>query len=321
MNTARMLQEEKELESKLFGTPESAETKADEAPVTNPEEQSAPVDTTAVTVDTDKPLEHEGTEERAEDWKLRYTNLRNSRDVKLYNAQKALANSENTVSMLQQKISELMSSTTRVEEDIFKDAFTEEEREALGPTAIAAMQKTAKLAADAKTFNIQKELKEVRDRAHADVKANAANAAQRAYETFLGRLGSIVPDYASIDTDPRFKQFMNTQDIDGAARIQNFTIAESHGDVATVARHMLDFKYSLNPKAQAKASLDSKIGPTGDATKVVVNNKETNGDLTMREVNEHYRKFARGGYKGRQSEYLAMEARIDAAASSGKIRG
>lgn len=320
MNTEKMLQEEKELEGRLFGTPSSAETKADEAPVAKPEEQGAPDESVAVTTEDVKPSENEGTEERAEDWKLRYTNLRNSRDAKLYDAQKALASSEATVSMLQQKITELMSRTPSVEEDIFKDAFTEEEREALGPTAIAAMQKTAKLAAEAKTSSIQKELKEARDKANADVKANAANVAQQAYDTFLRRLGTAVPDYAAIDSDPRFKEFMQSQDIDGATRVQNFTAAEARGDVATVARHMLDFKLALNPKAQAKASLDSKLGVTGDATKTAVNStKETNVGLTMSEVNAHYRKFASGGYKGKQSEYLAMEARIDAAATSGKI--
>lgn len=322
MNTEKMLKEEKELESKLFGTPESAETKVDEAPGTKPEEQDAPDVTVAVTTEYEKPSENEGTDEREEDWKLRYTNLRNSRDTKLYDTQKALAVSEATVSTLQQKISELMSSMPAVEVDIFKDAFTEEEREALGPTAIAAMQKTAKLAAEAKTSGIQKELKEARDKANAEAKANASNVASQAYETFIKRLGAVVPDYAQVDADPRFKAFMDKADIDGTTRVQNFIAAEARGDVATVARHMVDFKNSLNPKAQAKASLEAKVTPTGLA-KAQGNtvSKETNGDLTMSEVNEHYRKYARGGYKGRQSEYLAMEARIDAAASSGKIRG
>jgi glycine cleavage system H lipoate-binding protein len=321
MNIEQLKQEEKDLEEKLFGTPEEDTTKDSEAPIAEPENQDAPTEDVAVTTDTDKPSEDtKGKQERGEDWKLRYTNLRNSRDTKLYEAQAALAESRKVVSTLQQKISELKASIPEAQEDIFKDAFTEDEREALGPTAIAAMQKTASMAAEARTAKIQKELKEARDRANAEAAKMAAHATKEAYGTFLSRLSNAVPEYQLIDSDPRFKSFMDSIDLDGNSRLANFLSAEKRGDVATVARHMLEFKMSLNPKAQAKASLDSKINPTGEATKSNRGNKDT-ADLTMSEINEHYRKHARGGYKGRQSEFLAMEARIDAAALAGKIKG
>jgi len=315
MNTEEMLKKEKELEDKLFGAPGSDEqTNTDTTPVAK---EGAPVGDVVVATDTNQPPPEQ---EREEDWKLRYTNLRNSRDAKLYDTQRALAESQATVNLLQQKLTELTNSTQNVEEDIFKDAFTDDEKEALGETAIGAMKKAAKTAADAKTAKINQELKEARERALQQAQSQAVTSSKEAYNTFLARLHRAVPDFQVVDQDPRFKNYMSAADIDGTVKANNFIAAEKRGDVATVARYMLDFKQSLNPKAQAKASLDAKINPTGTATSSTAGSNKSDGSLTMSEVNEHYRKFASGGYKGKQSEYLAMEARIDQAAASGKIK-
>lgn len=320
---AQMLQEEKELEEKLFGTPESSETTDDKTPIPAKEEAKAPATEVPVETDTEQPkVETKEEEEREEDWKLRYTNLRSSRNQKLYDAQSALAVAESQIVTLQQKIQELMSAVPEVQEDVFKDAFTEEEREALGETAIAAMQKTAQMAADAKTEKINKELADARADAVKVAEANANVAAQAAYDTFLTKLASVVPDYTEVDLDPDFKAFMQTPDIDGMPRVSSFTAAEARGDAATVAKHMLDYKATKNPKEEAKASLEKKVGPTGNAAPAAPSTTAKESDeLTWGEVNAHYTKHAQGGYRGKQSEYLAMEEKIDAAAISGKIRG
>jgi hypothetical protein len=40
----------------------------------------------------------------------------------------------------------------------------------------------------------------------------------------------------------------------------------------------------------------------------------------MRDIDAHYKKHTQGYYKGRHKEYLAFEARIDAAVAKGEIR-
>lgn len=323
MNTlATRLTAEQELENKMFGTPEAKVTTEVKAPVESEETKVAPVEPAAVTAPLDKPIEDaEEIQEREEDWKLRYTNLRNSRDTKLYDAQTALATVTQQVSLLQQQVQDLMTREPVVAPDVFKDAFTEEEREALGETAIAAMQKTANLAANAQTEKINEELKQARANAVEAAKLQASNAAQSAYETFLGKLGNVVPDFAQVDVDPGFKAFMATPDIDGSPRSTSFAVAEANGDAATVAKHFLDYKATKNPKAEAKASLEAKVAPTGDASAVSTTTATGADAITMRDITAHYHKRNTGGYKGKQSEFLAMEARVDAAVSSGKIRG
>lgn len=315
----KVRKEEKELEDKLFGTDKETETKETEAPVEDVPTDAAP--STDETVNSEeKPVETEVKPQETEDWEKRYKNLRASRDSKLYDAQVALANATDTIQHLQQKIEELEKREVP-EVDIFEGSLTDEEREALGEATVEAMRKTSKAAVSKTQKKLEDELAALKADRIREANDRAKQTRVQAYDTFLNRLADLEPNYESINTDPGFIDYMQQTDIDGILRADHFKSAESRGDARTIALYMKDYVASKNPRTKAKADLENKITPTGTNVTKTSSKERSKGDLTMAEVNAHYTKFSKGGYKGKHSEYLAMEARINKAASAGKIIG
>jgi len=303
----KLLREEDELEQKMFTrTPEDTEAKVPEAPAVEP---TVPADEKEVgPSDVSKP---------EEDWKKRYTNLRASRDEKLWKTQSDLADAKRQIATLQHDLQALRSATPVVKEDIFKDLFTAEEEEALGETAITAMKKAAEKAASSKTASMEKELAEERLRRVKEANDKAQAESANAYNLFLNRLARAVPDYEDVDKDPAFMDYMGQTDIDGSVRADNFKKAEANGDVASIARYMIDFKSSK--VKQPVSPLEDLITPTGnDKTTNSSTEKKPKG-MSMKDVDDHYKKYIRGYYNTRQKEYDEMEKRIDEAASLGLI--
>lgn len=318
MNTREKLRKEEEaLEARLFSTPSKDTAKSTEA-ATDPNHETKSAEAKAQASAEVKPeVKTEDVRTREEDWKKRYTNLRASRDEKLYAAQQELAETKELVLTLQQKVQELEAATVTTK-DIFEGIITDEDKEAIGDTALEAMRKTASAAAEENRKAIEKELAEIREMKKKAAEEEVKRTRQSAYDNFLQRLASAVPDYASIDVDPKFAEYMSELDIDGNSKADNFRRAESRGDVAAVARYMLDYKASI--KEPKKNPLEDKITPEAKATSTPKSTESKDDVLTWKQVNEHYEKFAKGWYRGRKAEYEAMEKRIDEAAAKGLIR-
>lgn len=320
----KLKEDEKALEEKLFGVKKVAETTAPSETTTKEEvEAKAPTAEEGLVAQPAEPEAEKPKTEEIEDWEKRYKNLRASRDSKLYDAQQALATAQATIATLQQQLTELEKGGSVPEVDIFVDTLTDEEKEALGETTVEAMRKTAKAAAASGQEKLQKELAELKAEKVRMANQAAKAASNEAYGTFLARLGSLVPDFQAIDKDPGFIKYCQGTDIDGSTIADNFRSAESRGDARTIALYMKDYIASKNPRQKAKDSLENKIVPTGNgnATPVVQPDNNKGIAISMKEVNAHYQKYSKGGYKGKHNEYLAMEARIDKAAAAGLITG
>lgn len=318
MNTQEKLRKEEEaLEAKLFSTPDSEKANSETATTEAKEEAKA---------QNEKPLASEqtvtpGTESEPkarEDWKKRYTNLRASRDEKLFQTQSTLATAQEQLIALQQRVQELESAKPVETKDIFEGIISDDDKEAIGDTALEAMRKTALATAEENRKVLDKELEEMRKLRKEAAEAKVVQTKKDAYDNFLVRLSQAVPDYMAIDTDPEFIAYMGDLDIDGNTRADNFHRAESLGNVATVARFMLDFKATKGtPK---RNPLEDKITPEAKATSTPKTTESNSEALTWTQVNAHYEKFSKGGYRGRMAEYEAMEKRIDDAAARGNIR-
>lgn len=313
MNVQQMLDEERALEEKLFGTPTTESPNSEVATTVEPEENSAPLKDEEA--GTTSPKAVEPTEKPGEDWEKRFKGLRASREKKLYEAQTALAENQNLLVSLQEQLDNLQSQVVKPQAVSVGDILSDEEKDSLGDTAISAIEKAAHAISDSKTKGLEEELATIRENSKSAAKDRAKLEADNAYGTFLTRLATAVPNYEELNTDAKFVGYLDELDIDGTPRLENLRSAERRGDVATVARFMLDYKATQ----VAPSKLDELVTPKQTASPQT-KPTEDKGYLTMKEINAHYDKHTRGGYKGREKEFLDMEHKIDTYAATGRIR-
>jgi len=190
---------------------------------------------TVETVST--PLETEQLKVR--DWEGDYKSLRSNTDNYKFNTRTELAQLKEKTLNQAKRIKDLESTIVVPKEDIFKDTFSEDDAKIVGPEALAMMQKAASTAADASTKTLQVELDKERElRMKLDEQA-AVSDRQAATKLFLDRLSNVVPDYAEINLDPGFEEFIKSDDpVNGGSRLTHFKNAEHSGNVLTVANYM-----------------------------------------------------------------------------------
>lgn len=309
MDKHSLLKEEQEMEARIFGTPSSApaskeETTAQEEVVevhkASAEQASSTVPPTDAT----------------EDWEKRYKGLRASRDERLHTTQMALAHAQSRIAALEEQIVKLKEDIQpREDKDIFAGILTDEDKEAIGETAIEAMRKTAQAAANARAKEFQEEIKNLREERKERAQARVEQEHEKAYSLFLERLSSIVPDYRTLNTDKGFLEYLSKEDIDGTARLANLQAAEARGDVTAVARYMLDYKKEGSKEGDKLAKL---VTPEGSGATPPKEEKKS-GSISMEEINAHYNRHSKGYYKGRHKEFLEMERKIDYAVSRGLV--
>jgi len=304
--------QEEELEKLMMGAPPEGETKPEGATEEQPiaEEAHDQVDE-AVTSPTDSaPDDKVEPEKDTEDWKLRFTNLRSSRDEKLYRAKRELTDALTTIRDLHTQVASLRTAQPAV--DPLDGVFTAEDTDALGEATINAMRKVTAKATEAATKPLQEQLERERAAREADSNNRAADNRQQAYNIFISRVAKAVPDWEKINYDPEFATFLSGPDVDGTPRKTYFTAAETQGNAAQIIRYMSEF---ITNKPVLKDKLASKVTPVGDGAGATQAKQPGKIDVISRAfIDKFYDDLNRGRYKGRHTEALEIEARIDAAA-------
>lgn len=301
-------QEVKELEAKITSTPLETATTGTEATTQEKKENVAPEATEQVTQEQ-KPTT---TTETVEDWEKRYKNLRASRDENLYKTKSQLAAALETIGTLQAQIAKLQAAQPKV--DPLAGVFTQEDAETLGEATVEALRKATRKATESATAPLQAELEEERKRRAEMDKRLAEQTKRDAYDIFLRRISTAVPNWEAINFDPEFEKFMNEPDYDGTLRKDYFLQAEAQGNAALVIRYMKEFEGTV-PK---KDKLASKVTPVGGET--AGNTTEQKQEVISRDyINKFYDDLSKGRYRGRASEADAIEARIDKAVMEGRV--
>lgn len=117
-----------------------------------------------------------------------------------------------------------------------------------------------------------------------------------------------MPDYRSIDEDPRWHQWLlGTDMLSGRMRQVLLDDAVASGDATRIANF---FRKFLNEAAPAQASSAYRAGsmPSGKI-------------YTRAEITRLYEQHRRGAYRGREAAWQAQEADIIAAAREGRVLG
>ena len=185
---------------------------------------------------------------------------------------------------------------------------------------------TRNVLGDEVVTNIKDTLKETRELAQKQAKdfakENATRTASRLYDTFFDDVKSgIKGDMDKINRDRAFHKFLDGNKTGTGHTFRELFNAAANdrdaGDVSDFFNTFLDIQAKQPHTVQD--SVESRIGPTGNQGnsqegKVVVDS------LSLADVDKFKGDMARGAYKGRYSEMVAMQDRIEKAYINGTLQ-
>lgn len=319
--------EEKELEEKMLsapvdGTAAKATTDAadpETATDTKPDTDASPAEHSELVAQDVQPVTDGQVENRTagENWELRYKNLRNSRDEKLYEAKRQLSAALHSISVLQARVSELQAVQPKV--DPLTGVFTDEDVENLGQGTVDALQKATRKATEAATASLEKQLKEQQELRKQDQRVLAERTKKEAYDIFLSRVESAVPNWETINYEKGFEEYLLQPDYDGTQRKAYFSQAEAQGNAALIIRYMKEYEGFKKAPMKKPDPLADKVTPTGDAGGVATVSEGKQETVSRAFIDKFYDDLTRGRYQGRYTEQKAIEAKIDKAMMEGRI--
>jgi len=307
MTLERIKAEEEALEKEMFGDQTTEEE------VSTEQQEEAPQESEVI--------EQELSPEE-ESYKKRYSSFKASADKTIYNLRREIASFRVANSELQNQIDNLslkLAQLTSTSNDPLKDIITDDDVINIGEEAIDVIKRVTKQASEASTAPLQDEIKKLKMEKIQEQKRLAEERHKVAYNRFLINLEEIVPDYAAINLDSKFKEFMEGHDdLTGESRLASFRQAEEYLDAQRVADFFLTFKES-QPRSK-KEKLEENMTPTGSSSAEVGKGKVVE-TFTARQVEDFFNDIARGVYRNRQKEANELETRISKAYIEGRIIG
>lgn len=307
MTLERIKAEEEALEKEMFGDQTTEEE------VSTEQQEEAPQESEVI--------EQELSPEE-ESYKKRYSSFKASADKTIYNLRREIASFRTANSELQNQIDNLslkLAQLTSTSNDPLKGIITDDDVINIGEEAIDVIKRVTKQASEASTAPLQDEIKKLKMEKIQEQKRLAEERHKVAYNRFLINLEEIVPDYAAINLDSKFKEFMEGHDdLTGESRLASFRQAEEYLDAQRVADFFLTFKES-QPRSK-KEKLEENMTPTGSSSAEVGKGKVVE-TFTARQVEDFFNDIARGVYRNRQKEANELETRISKAYIEGRIIG
>jgi hypothetical protein len=310
------VKEEVEVSEGITPNEESPKEQPTESVETTTQEE----DTFTETEEANKPT-RTNWKKKYEQLDKRFRNLKTANDSTIFTLRTDLKNALESQESLSDKVDELskqLAEAKVTEADNFKDILSSEEQEIIGVETLDALQKLNKVNTEAQVAPLKERLERAEKKSKKESKAFAENNAEQARLNFLERLGNVVPDYADIDTDPKFLEYMSEQDeFSGSIRKDLFLRAKDIGDVGRVAQFLLDFK---KLRDAGKETLQRKVTPTSSASNAQPTKQQPKqSDLvSMKKVNEFMTNVQKGKIKDQKLIERVM-SRIDAAQRAGKI--
>lgn len=323
MDISKMLAEEEALEKQLFGE--------------NLEEPTPPV------VDQDSEdeeyEEEEVVEQEAEpfpkpqqrtSWKQRYANYKASTDNTIYNLRKDNAALKLDVDNLQESMNDFrkkMKEEARAKvssEDPFKDVFTQEDVDVLGPEAIEVMKRALNTTRQTTPTNneeldeLKAEMNKLKQDRRKSMEKEAASLEEETFDKFKVSLSKIVPTWTQIDVDPKFAEFIKGVDeYSGLPRKELFARSVHSRDARRTALFYEDYM-KLMPKTKEQI-LSSKVTPTGSTSSSPPDSRVPKS-YSINDYESFMSDYAKGKYRGREKEAQILEAKFDRAFQEGRLR-
>lgn len=320
MDWNKLEAEEKELEARIFGEKQEDTSPPD---LENEEEVEEVVEETTEEVEA-----HEPSKPRTS-WKQRYANYKASTDNTIYTLRKDNASLKVDLEGLHQEISDMRDKMKEFQakatehEDPYKEVFTEDDVEVLGPEAIEVFKRALKTTnkssqSSQEVEELREELKRIKEDRRKQAHKEAASLEEESFEKFKGNLTKMVPDWQSIDVDPKFAQFIDDADeFSGLPRKVLFQRAVQGRDTQRVALFYQDFIKTM-PKSREQI-LASKVTPTGSQSSQA--SEDSSKKLySLKEYERFMEDVIKGKYRGREKDARLLEAKYDRAFIEGRLR-
>ena len=342
----KLKQEEAELEAQMLGnqTPEDPQANEPVDPevsatedegIERTEEELAADEymMDAITSDGD-PQQPEYSEEQVDpepqpqkpkrtNWKKRFTNYKSSTDATIHSLRKELMDIKASANEVLQENQRLREAKREEQGDLFEGAFTQEDEDTFGTEGLDVVKKAAKVAIERQVKPLQEELRKQNERQGQQARQSLERDKRAAYNEFLGRLGSIVPDYEAINKDKEFLKWLKgADDFSGYPRGNLLRQAEANGDVARVADFFIDYKNSQAAVQQQKVpdAVRKHVTPTGTGGGSTAPRQKTDpGYYRQSDIDKFYSDMLKGRYEGQQAVIDATEAAIEQAYTQGRV--
>lgn len=329
MSLKRILEEEAQIDKEFYGKADDHSEESTATVVNNEEEdmeeyveESAPIDFPDATQVTQQEVTTEEPSKPRVSWKQRFTNYKASTDKTISSLRKENSELVRRLMDLETKYDDLASKHANVlskSSDPLDGIITTEDIDTVGEEAVDIIRKVTKKVAESEAHPLKEELARLKAEKLAAEKRAQEERKRNAYNAFLSDLGRIVPDYAAVNVDSRFIEFMNGYDeITGEKRVDAFRRAEDYLDADRVADFFIEFKRTV-PRSKREV-LEENITPTVTSGSTVnTSGKQKAETFTARQVEDFFNDVARGVYKNRMKEADELEARITKAYISGNI--
>jgi len=271
---------------------------------------SVPVVETVVETEPKKPRTN---------WKKRFTNYKSATDPKLNEQRQHITQLESEHLVLVDRLNQLEAQvkTSAVPVDPFEGTFTPEQAEAFGAEGLEVVKTAATTAAQAESAPLKKQLEDERKLRKEAEEKRVHQEAQVTYDKFLAMLANKVPDYGTLNTDPKFAEWMSYQDPDSIySRRFLFESAEKNRDAGAVARYMLEYKKAIGAIPN-NPTIDKHITPTAVAGAESHTETNTVKPMSMAWIKDFTNDVARGKYKAMPGEAKKLQEQIDHHLNSG----
>lgn len=315
-----LLKAEMDRKLKEKETPQSAQSDvtAEPKPVSTPE-ATAPA--------TPAPAEPE---KDAKYWEHRFKTSQGMFEAEKTRLRTENANLKERQSGFEAQLRELTDRVRAAERQAPKDVdlgkyLNKEQIETYGPEVLQSVVKVATLAAEeASERRVQEELDRQINPVKAELDEARNNVIAAKEEAFWGNLEKSLPNWALINDDPAFREWLNGRDpFSGFRRQDILTQAQKALDSNRVVAVFEAFtngssapKTVQAPVSQAPRIVPEPVATTPTIPQVSVNNAPA---VSRAEISEHYKRAAIGWYKYRPQEKEAMEKKIRAAQLAGTV--
>jgi hypothetical protein len=156
------------------------------------------------------------------------------------------------------------------------------------------------------------------DKEISDAEARLKTSVDARYNEFIRVLTELVPDQGVIDKDPAFIAYLKEPDEHiGVERFELLREAEKAGNAARVASFFNGFK-KIAKKAPGD-SINKRIAPDSTASPTTDLHTNTGTKISAAYIDKFFSDVTKGLYKGKYTEQMAIQAKIDEAYMAGNI--
>lgn len=268
-----------------------------------------------------------------EPWEARYRSLQGMYDQDVVAVRRANQDLEREVDNLKRQLAEKPTPAPSPEPkpEVKLTGVTQKDVEAFGDDLIDVIQRAANEIADRQTASLRAEveaLKATTSTVSDTVKTVATAQADDGKAKFFQGLTEKVPDWQTINADPRFHDWCRAiHPLTGEPRQQLIEAAAASLNVDRAAALFETYKHDAGikapeptPEPTPRAELESQIAPGTTRTPTTQAPVSTDKVWTSEEISTFYADCTKGLYRGKDAERDRIEAEINNAVATNRVR-